>query len=646
MAYGNIGRSHHSLGDFKKALEFHELQLGIAKKTGSRVDVAGAYCDLGAAYLFRGDLENSLEYHKRYLSFSKSVGDRRAEGIAYGRLGHTYYSLGNFKKTVEYFQQYHSNSKAVEDRPGEGVAYCELGSAYYALDDFENAQKYHQLHLNIAKATGDKVGEGAAYCNLGSVYHSLGDQCKTEHFYKSSVIVFDKIRDKLRSRDEWKVNIRNKYREVYTALWTIQLEQNKTTEALYTAERGRAQALMDLMESLYGINFNQLGSGYEVGTVSDIASYISSPTVFLAVGKSSINFWVLQKGQDCQFVQKEISNDLQALIDETYKTIGVFKSVMCENRAIDEPANEDIHDQERNEKGCTLSEKESHALKALSDVIITPIAHLIQGDEITIVPDGPLLLVPFAALLDQHSRYLSERLRIRSVPSLTSLKLMAECPEGYHRTTGALLVGDPWVQSVRVRRRKLKQLPSARKEVEMIAKILKIEPLTGERATKCEVLTTLNSVALVHIAAHGCPETGEIVLSPNPSQTKKPKEEEFLLTIADVLNAKLKARLVVLSCCHSGRGKIKAEGVVGLARAFLGAGARCVLVSLWAIDDEATLEFMRNFYEQLLKGQSTSSSLNTAMKQMQRSDTFSDVRYWAPFVLIGDDITLNVGQSR
>ena len=55
----------------------------------------------------------------------------------------------------------------------------------------------------------------------------------------------------------------------------------------------------------------------------------------------------------------------------------------------------------------------------------------------------------------------------------------------------------------------------------------------------------------------------------------------------------MRAKLVVLSCCHSGRGEIKAEGVVGIARAFMGAGARSVLVSLWAIDDEATLEFMR-----------------------------------------------------
>jgi len=80
--------------------------------------------------------------------------------------------------------------------------------------------------------------------------------------------------------------------------------------------------------------------------------------------------------------------------------------------------------------------------------------------------------------------------------------------------------------------------------------------------------------------------------------------------------------------------------VVGIARAFLGAGARSVLVSLWAIDDEATMEFMEFFYRPLVNGRSTSEALNEAMKSMRESDRFSAVKYWAPFVLIGDNVTL------
>ena len=98
---------------------------------------------------------------------------------------------------------------------------------------------------------------------------------------------------------------------------------------------------------------------------------------------------------------------------------------------------------------------------------------------------------------------------------------------------------------------------------------------------------------------------------------------------------------LLLSCCHSGRGEIKAEGVVGIARAFMGAGARSVVASLWAIDDEATLEFMKCFYQHLAEGKRASESLNLAMKSLRESDEFRDIKYWAPFLLIGDDVTLD-----
>ena len=178
----------------------------------------------------------------------------------------------------------------------------------------------------------------------------------------------------------------------------------------------------------------------------------------------------------------------------------------------------------------------------------------------------------------------------------------------------------------------------------MIAKRLGCTPLLGRQATKDEVLRRLGSVALVHIAAHGNIESGEIALA--PKRTVRPSEAEFILTMKEVKQIQLRARLVVLSCCHSARGEIKAEGVVGIARAFLGAGARSVLVSLWAIDDKATLEFMKNFYQHLVAGKSASEALNRAMNCMRESTEFSDVTHWAPFVLIGDDVTLEFDGSK
>jgi len=169
--------------------------------------------------------------------------------------------------------------------------------------------------------------------------------------------------------------------------------------------------------------------------------------------------------------------------------------------------------------------------------------------------------------------------------------------------------------------------------------------LLGQDATKKAVLEKLNSVSLIHIAAHGNAERGEIALAPpepvhpgSATLTGIPQEDDYLLKMSDISKVKVRAKLVVLSCCHSGRGQIRAEGVVGIARAFLGAGARSVLVALWALDDIATKKLMSRFYEHLVDGESASVSLHAAMKWM-RDHGFTKVSRWAPFMLIGDDVT-------
>ena len=104
------------------------------------------------------------------------------------------------------------------------------------------------------------------------------------------------------------------------------------------------------------------------------------------------------------------------------------------------------------------------------------------------------------------------------------------------------------------------------------------------------------------------------------------------MKMSDIQAVKLRARLVVLSCCHSGQGPVSSEGVVGMARAFLFAGARSVLATLWAIDDKATMLFMKSFCQQLGSGESGSVALQGAMKCLRDPHDYSAPKYWAPFV--------------
>ena len=474
-------------------------------------------------------------------------------------------------------------------------------------------------------------------------------------YYRSSVKLYDDTRALLQSKDDWKIYFRDSCHIAYTALWRTLVSLQKTNEALCVVEQGRAQALKELIKLQYDSELLTIGSLEVNETIArDITSGVSTQTVFLALESTIIHFWVLNKERKASYRRKEIKGEnaitfLECARKDVFREYNIDGRVTCENRSLDQLRDTTSLSREFVEERLKTLPCNNNSLRLFYDCIIAPIADLLEGDELIIVPDGPLCLAPYAAFLDDKFRYLSESVRIRILPSLTSLKLIRNSAQDYHRSSGVFLVGDPCVEEITNKHGEagLLPLPYAREEVKTIGEVLSTIPLTGNKATKQEVLKRIGSVALVHIAAHGNMETGEIALAPNPARTfKAPKEEDYVLKMADVRASRLRARLVVLSCCHSAHGRITAEGVVGIGRAFLGAGARSVLVSLWAIDDEATMELMKSFYKHLSRGCSASVAVHRAMMFLRESETFGAVKHWAPFVLIGDDVTLELGENQ
>ena len=528
----------------------------------------------------------------------------------------------------------------IGDRAGEGRAYGNLGNAFKSLGDFQKGTEYNKKDLKIAIEIGDRAREGRAYHNIGNGYLKLGQFDIAVDNFVSAVNVFNTLRSLLTSEDNWKIKFRELYETTYTSLWTSLLRIGKINEALFAADQGRAQTLYDNLLIQYGLSSPlSCATADPKETKIRLLTELSSQIIFLGLEGLRINIWFLSRGKKVAFRQGMLDADITekdptlALLQAALRKIEAEVEVRCEDRTYDELDNESLPSRqvcEEVEKSCRSSD---NPFRPFYDAVIGPIVDLLgsQYDELVIVSDGVLCFTPWAAVV--------ESMRIRTVPSLTSYQLISVVPEGHHKKTGALLVGNPCLNEMK---KPPPDLPCAQEEVEMIASILNTRPLTGREATKAEVIKRMSSVGLIHIAAHGNKRTGEIALCPNPGWTSKfPQKKDFILKMSDVLAAKVRARLVVLSCCHSGRGRIlKGEGVVGIARAFLAAGARSVLISLWAIDDEATMVFMKSFYQHLKEGKTASAAVHQTMKSLRESEKFSEIRHWASFQLLGDDVQI------
>ncbi|XP_078352769.1 uncharacterized protein LOC144637579 [Oculina patagonica] len=705
-SYGNLGAVFQSLRDYEKAKEYHEKALVKQIEMRDKSGEASSLGNIGILLESVGELENARENYQKALTINKEIGDRNGEAACYENLGTLFQSLGKYPKTNECLQRALLIRQEIGDRRGEASTYGNLGVLFLSLGDYDKAKEYHEKALAIRKDICDRKGEALDYLNLGTVFQIFGEYSKAEEFLQKGLSISEetgqvekqfcllckvawvkvlegKVQEALsyllsgiqkyedligflRDNDQFKISLTDKYVSCYWLLSSLFCAAGNPKEALYVSELGRARALADLMPAKYSVEGHisanpQTWVGLE--RIMDQECQ-SSTCLYVSYSCDNLFLWILKasgvvhcRRSKCQGDVMNIKSGLVRNLDdffvnEIFRCFCILNEENCEDRSLNgfhckpKSCQEDSHEASRIGKDDKDNLGPKVNLSLCYKLIIAPVLDLLDGPEIIIVPDRSLYNIPFAALPDENGNYLSETFRIRVVPSLTTLKLIHDSPADYHSQTGALIVGNPDVGEVHFKGRLtyISRLPCAENEAKMVGEKLGVKPLIGQQATKQAVLEVINSASLVHFAAHGDAERGEIALAPAlriPNII--PQEEHYLLTMSDISKVQLRAKLVVLSCCHSARGQIGAEGAVGLARAFLGSGARSVLVALWALEDSATEQFMSHFYEHLVCGESASESLHEAMKWM-RCNGYSDVRQWAPFMLIGDNVTFDFGK--
>jgi CHAT domain-containing protein/tetratricopeptide (TPR) repeat protein len=291
----------------------------------------------------------------------------------------------------------------------------------------------------------------------------------------------------------------------------------------------------------------------------------------------------------------------------------------------------------------------------LYDLLVHPAEGRISGSRrILISPDGPLHVLPFAALSRQDGYLVewkpihyvisatvyAELARSRPAPRDPATEVLAAFGDPVYPPPAADVAADPEVGEAVRRGLALKPLPATRAEVEEIAALYpRAEVFLGRQATEERAKAIGGEPRLVHFACHGIlderfPLNSALVLS-LPERRAEGQENGLLQAWEIFESVRLDADLVTLSACDTALGReMGGEGLVGLTRAFQYAGARSVLASLWSVSDRSTARFMKGFYTYLRGGKPKAEALRAA--QIDQIRRRSHPFHWAAFELFGD----------
>jgi len=692
-AYLQQPQEHPALNAYQHALQRPEIQgspllqayvlanLGEIDRRQDRTDDAAV--KLKQALQLFDQQPDPLEKRRALALFASIARDRH-------QIDH---AIDLYQQAIALYQQ-------ANDQSGMGKTYAVLASLYLKQERYSEAEPMFQQALAIANTGQDQDTLWLVYWGLGCCQTQDGDRKGAIASFEQSLQWIDLRQQDLRT-DEGKVAFLENIQEVFEKLLTVHLELAQAGEqdyqsALEVAERARGQALHDLMEgrsrwrpqlidpqAVAEAESTAIDVPPTVGTDSDFANspFPDSMIVQAAAGIDSNRFNPIDSLQETDEPLQRMHAlppltrlVFYSLSDRTAVFVATPDGrvrghvVPIGDAAIVEQVTQlrrTLHVDEVN-RGVDLRKamvvdqvelvdlapiKLEILLQSLYATFVAPVADALPTDGSTLViePHCSLWLVPFAALQLEDGSWMGDRWSLIYAPSAQTLEEIRQEPYYAPMASAKLLaVGNPIMPTVTLpdgSQVTLSSLPGAEAEVEAIAQLFpetQRSLLIQTEATEAAVKQLALSHNIVHLATHGLafgsdPLASLVALSPT-------EQENGLLTAREVIqSASLPADLVVLSACQTGLGRITGEGMLGLSRAFLVAGARSLLVSQWSVSDSATKELMVAFYKHYLEHGKKAIALQQAMQQVrfqngslrESQPDYSHPRYWAPFVLVG-----------
>ena len=272
------------------------------------------------------------------------------------------------------------------------------------------------------------------------------------------------------------------------------------------------------------------------------------------------------------------------------------------------------------------------AFELYQELFPSEVRSLLQGKNLTIIPDGDLQNIPFEAFItkENSNQYLMLDSNVSYAYSYSFLKHN----EQVKRETSQSFIGYSPVEFTSLT---LPSLKDSKRETEEVNRQFDGVTKLQQNATKEDFLTNSSQSKIIHLATHS--DAGG-----NPWIAFS----DGKLELHELYTYKNNADLVTLSACNTSLGEVaKGEGVLSLARGFFYSGSKSVVSSLWEVNDTSTSDIMIDFYKNLKEGQSKSDALNNAKRSYINSHELSEQSpyYWSSFVLIGDAGELNLGSN-
>lgn len=689
VALNLLGRISRETGDIETQLiDYGKARVDFARahdRPGEIEAISGMASALSALHRFH----LLLPLYARKLQLAQQGHIQSLMASALSDAAGVYQMQQQHRRAEQLFRRAIAIYRAADNTSAEGNALILLAKLKVETGDLDQAVILLEDALKLKEKTAEIADIARIQYELAYIYSHQDHPALAKDAIEKTIKIIESQRLKLSNFDSRATYFASvhKYFSLYIqVLMTLDLESpglGFSQTAFEASEKSKVRALLDLLENTQhasscdellagdsGTNTLTRFQGEQTGTMDAVSARPltldeireemgDSETVLLeyALGDEKSYAWLVDG-------DKILAHELPSAA-VIRGIAGAFRETLIPPAARDhETASDYLKRQRAEERFQRLYSRK------LGKLLLGGL-DLPAGKRVLVVPDGPLQYVPFAALRVPGTGVDTTPFIVQhDVTMLPSASVLAALRKAADKrpppTAGVAILADPVFDKLGTRtsaasgvsegshdlKRALQdirgslhliRLPGSRTEALAIQHIVGPEHTRlamGFDANRASIINgSLAHNRVIHFATHGIvdtrhPEMSGLILSRlNP----KGEHQDGYLRLRDIYNLKLSADLVVLSSCDSALGKdLESEGIIGLPRGFLYAGARSVIASLWKVDDDATAALMKGLYSRMQQGKSPQTALRESQLELAKDARYRQPYYWAGFMMEGD----------